>query len=72
MNPLSLLIRNIDSNVSLLLKNGLEYRGRMIHCDGLMNILLGDAEEYVRNRHVANYGRILVRGSSITYIVLDR
>lgn len=69
--PLNVLIKQINSQISLFLKNGVEYKGTMTRCDGFMNILLNGAKEYVKNQQIANYGSILVRGNNILYIVLN-
>jgi len=42
----------------------------MIHCDNYMNIILDSAEEYNDDKLIANYGKVLVRGSNILYITL--
>jgi len=66
--PLNLLIKQTDSYVSVILKNGTEYRGTMVRCDGYMNILLNGATEYHGGQIVANFGSVLVRGNNILYI----
>ncbi|MEM2321363.1 MAG: LSM domain-containing protein [Candidatus Bathyarchaeia archaeon] len=68
--PLNVLIKQMNSYVGITLKNNVEFRGIMVHCDNYMNIILDSAEEYNGNKPVANYGRILVRGSNILYVTL--
>jgi len=53
-----------------MLKNGGEYKGKMIKCDGHMNILLEGATESKDDQLVANYGNVLLRGNNILYIEL--
>lgn len=69
--PLNLLIKQTNSYISIVLKNGVEYRGTMTRCDGYMNILLNGATEYQKDQMVANYGSILVRGNNILYIAFE-
>jgi len=69
--PLNILTRQLNSYISVILKNGVEYRGTMIHCDNYMNVILDKASEHHDGELVANYGQILVRGNNILYIILD-
>lgn len=69
--PLNVLVKQMNAYIAILLKNGVEYRGTMVKCDGHMNILLEGATELVNNELKANYGNILVRGNNILYIMLD-
>jgi small nuclear ribonucleoprotein len=69
--PLNVLVKQLNSYVSVVLKNGVEYRGVMVQCDGHMNLILNGAAEYVDGEIVANYGTILVRGNNILYIKID-
>ncbi|MGZ4850769.1 MAG: LSM domain-containing protein, partial [Candidatus Bathyarchaeia archaeon] len=48
-----------------------EYKGKMIKCDGHMNILLEGANELKDDQLMTNYGNVLLRGNNILYIVLD-
>lgn len=69
--PLNVLTKQLNSHISVTLKNGVEYRGRMIRCDGYMNILLEGASEHVNAQITAKYGSILVRGNNILYITIE-
>jgi small nuclear ribonucleoprotein (snRNP)-like protein len=69
--PLNVLVKQMNAYISIILKNGVEYKGTMIKCDGHMNILLESATECVDGQPTANYGNILVRGNNILYIMLD-
>jgi small nuclear ribonucleoprotein len=53
-----------------MLKNGCEYKGKMIKCDGHMNILLEGATECKEEQLMTNYGSVLLRGNNILYIAL--
>ena len=66
--PLNVLTKQLHGSIEVVLKNGCEYKGKMIKCDGHMNIILEGATECVGERLVANYGNVLVRGNNILYI----
>ncbi len=69
--PLNVLTKQLNSHIIITLKNGVEYHGTMVRCDGYMNILLDGASEHVNDSIVANYGNILVRGNNVLYIAID-
>jgi small nuclear ribonucleoprotein len=69
--PLNVLIKQLHGNIEVVLKNGCEYKGKMIKCDGHMNILLEGATEYKDEQALTNYGNVLLRGNNVLYIVLD-
>lgn len=69
--PLNVLTKRLSTYVIITLKNGVEYHGTMVRCDGYMNILLDGASEHVNDSITANYGNILVRGNNILYIAID-
>ena len=69
--PLNLLIRNLNNSVTIKLKNGVEYKGRMVQCDGYMNIILERANELHNNKLAATYGNVFIRGNNILYICIE-
>jgi small nuclear ribonucleoprotein len=69
--PLNVLIKQLNASIAVMLKNGCEYKGKMIKCDGHMNILLEGASESKEEQLIANYGNVLLRGNNILYIMLD-
>ncbi|MCD6431148.1 ribonucleoprotein [Candidatus Bathyarchaeota archaeon] len=69
--PLNVLVKQLNAHIAVVLKNGCEYRGKMVKCDGHMNILLEGATEFRNNQLLFNYGNILLRGNNILYILLD-
>ena len=69
--PLNVLNKQLNMYLVITLKNGVEYKGTMVRCDGYMNILLNGASEHVNDKLVANYGNVLVRGNNILYISID-
>jgi small nuclear ribonucleoprotein len=69
--PLNVLIKQLHGNIEVVLKNGCEYKGKMIKVDGHMNILLEGATEYKEEQMLTNYGNVLLRGNNVLYIILD-
>lgn len=69
--PLNMLTRQLNAYIEIKLKNGLEYRGTMVHCDNFMNIILDGATECHNGQLLASYGEVLVRGNNILYITLN-
>lgn len=69
--PLNVLVKQLNAKIAILLKNGYEYKGKIVKCDGHMNILLEGASEYRNGRLIKNYGDILLRGNNVLWIKLD-
>jgi small nuclear ribonucleoprotein (snRNP)-like protein len=69
--PLNVLIKQLQGNIEVVLKNGYEYKGKMIKVDGHMNIMLEGATECKEDQLFANYGNVLLRGNNVLYIVID-
>jgi len=69
--PLNLLVKKLNAEVSIRLKNDVEYHGRMIDADSHMNIILEGATEFRGTTATANYGNIILRGSNILYIAVE-
>jgi small nuclear ribonucleoprotein len=69
--PLNVLIKQLDATIAVMLKNGCEYKGKMIKCDGHMNLLLEGATECRDDQLVTNYGNVLLRGNNVLYIMLN-
>ena len=68
--PLNVLAKFVNTNVTIKLKNNIEYSGKMINIDQYMNIMLDNAEEKEGNAK-ARYGRIIIRGNNMIYIKLE-
>ena len=66
--PLNALMKSLNSNVVVKLKNDIEYRGRMVKCDTYMNIILEGASEFYESNCIANYGNVFIRGNNVLYI----
>jgi small nuclear ribonucleoprotein len=69
--PLNVLVKQLDAHIAVLLKNGCEYKGKMVKCDGHMNILLEGATECRNGQLITNYGNVLLRGNNILCIMLN-
>jgi small nuclear ribonucleoprotein len=69
--PLNLLIKKMNQGVTVKLKNNIEYKGKIIDCDGHMNVILEGATEYISNEATANFGRVIVRGNNVLYICIE-
>ena len=69
--PINVLIKQLHGNIEVVLKNGWDYKGKMIKVDEHMNILLEGATEYQNEQMLTNYGNVLLRGNNVLYIVLD-
>ena len=69
--PVNLLVKRMNNEVIVRLKNEKEYRGKMIDCDSHMNVILEGATEYRDNNQTANYGNVILRGSNILYICIS-
>lgn len=69
--PLNLLVKKMNSEVIIRLKNDVEFRGKMIDCDSHMNIILEGATEYRSDGPAANYGSLILRGSNVLYVCVE-
>jgi small nuclear ribonucleoprotein len=68
--PLNLLMKRSNAEVIIRLKNNVEYRGKMVDCDGHMNIVLEGATKFNNDSPVANFGNVIVRGNNILYVCI--
>ena len=67
--PMDELLKLIEQQVIVKLKNGMSYKGILVKVDNYMNIYLQSADEYDENgRLIASYGDIIIRGNNILYI----
>lgn len=69
--PLNVLLRCVNNNVIVKLKNGIKYKGKMTQTDSYMNLVLKGAVEFHGEDQIANYGNIFIRGNNILYICID-
>mgnify|MGYP001251799638 CR=1 FL=1 len=69
--PLNVIQDAINKNVSVRLKNDVEYKGKMENVDSFMNLILNDAEEYNSGSPRANYGTVVIRGNNVLFIKIE-
>ena len=69
--PLSVLQKATNKQVSVRLKNEIEYKGKMANVDQYMNVILVDAEERENVSKVANYGKVVIRGNNVLYVKIE-
>ncbi|MDW8084209.1 MAG: LSM domain-containing protein [Candidatus Caldarchaeum sp.] len=67
--PLTIIMRNLNKNVKVILKNDARYEGTMVECDGYMNMLLEHVVEYMGDSKTAGYPKVLIRGNNIMYVI---
>jgi small nuclear ribonucleoprotein len=65
------LQKAINKQVSVRLKNEIEYRGKMSNVDPYMNVILVDADETEDGNKVANYGKVVIRGNNVLYVKIE-
>jgi len=56
--PLNVIVKRLNSYIAVVLKNGVEYRGTMVQCDGHMNLILDGATEYVNGETMEQYSSV--------------
>lgn len=69
--PINRLLRSNNRSIVVRLKNNIEYKGNMIHCDNYMNLILDNAMEYHNHKPAMSYGNIFIRGNNILFICLE-
>ena len=69
--PLNTLQKAISKQVSVRLKNEIEYKGKLSNVDPYMNVILMDAEETESGSKKANYGKVVIRGNNVLYIRIE-
>ena len=68
--PLNTLQKSINRNVTVRLKNDIEYKGKMTNVDAYMNVILNDAEEFVNGSLSENFGKVVIRGNNVLFIYI--
>ena len=68
VNPKPFLTDLAGKQVSVKLKWGMEYTGKLLSFDSYMNLQLGDTEEIVDGKNAGKLGEILVRCNNVLYI----
>ena len=71
-SPFKYLRSALDNMILVKLKDGTEYVGKLIHCDGTMNLILTNCVEVREGGSlVAKYDKLLIRGSNILFISIN-
>ena len=68
VNPKPFLVDLTGKQVSVKLKWGMEYTGKLLSFDSYMNLQLGDTEEIVDGKNAGKLGEVLVRCNNVLYI----
>ena len=73
--PLKTLAKSKGSIVAIRLKNNLEYKGRLVDSDAMMNVILDDAQEFILNEKgdlklSKGLGRVFLRGNNVLFVKL--
>jgi small nuclear ribonucleoprotein (snRNP)-like protein len=69
LRPMPLLQGCLNKTVRVYLKNELAYEGLLVECDEYMNMLL--EVEYNNGGERTKYGKVLIRGNNIQYVVIS-
>ena len=66
--PLSAMMKHVNREVRVTLKNDSVYQGTMVDCDNYMNIVMEKAVEFGRDDKKVQYSSVLIRGNNIVYV----
>ena len=66
--PLALLEKNVDKNVSLLLKDGRTLEGKLTGYDEYMHMVLEETTERTTDGGEKRLGTVVLRGSNVISI----
>lgn len=68
--PLSAMMKHVNREVRVTLKNNSVYEGTMVDCDSYMNMVMEKAVEFGKDNKKVQYSNVLIRGNNIVYIQL--
>ena len=66
--PLALLEKNVDKNVSLLLKDGRTLEGKLTGYDEYMNMVIEETTERTTDGGEKRLGTVVLRGNNVVSI----
>jgi small nuclear ribonucleoprotein (snRNP)-like protein len=66
--PLDVLHNSLGSPVIVIIKGGVEYRGKLKGYDMHMNLVLQNADEVKDGKALRRLGMIIIRGDSVVSI----
>ncbi len=70
MRPAEMLRNALNKEVKVVLKNDVEYVGKLVEVDVHMNLVLSEVDEYHNGNKRASYPYLLIRGNNVVYIAL--
>jgi small nuclear ribonucleoprotein len=70
MRPAEMLRNALNREVKVVLKNDVEYVGKLVEVDVHMNLVLSEVDEYHNGNKRASYPYLLIRGNNVVYIAL--
>ena len=70
-NPLSIIYKQIGSEIKVYLKTGEVYTGTLAKVDNYMNLLLENTMEEMGEK-TTRYGKALIRGNNILMIKVEK
>jgi small nuclear ribonucleoprotein (snRNP)-like protein len=70
-NPLSIIYKQIGSEIRVYLKTGEVYTGTLTKVDNYMNLLLENTIEEMGEK-TTRYGKALIRGNNILMIKVEK
>ncbi|MFP3191325.1 MAG: LSM domain-containing protein [Thermoproteota archaeon] len=71
-SPLKLIYKCVNDVITVYLKDHTILKGLLLMADNNMNLIMDDAEEINDNGETKiKYGKILVRGNNILYIIVS-
>ena len=68
VNPKPFLQDLVGRDVTVKLKWGMEYHGKLVSSDAYMNVLLAETEEYINAQFAGQLGDVLIRCNNVLYI----
>ncbi|KAK4494748.1 hypothetical protein PRZ48_014104 [Zasmidium cellare] len=68
LNPRPMLQSLVDNDVTIRIKWGQEYTGRLVSVDSYMNIQLSGAEEWKEGVNLGGLGQVLIRCNNVLWI----
>ncbi|CAD7938223.1 unnamed protein product [Amoebophrya sp. A25] len=68
--PIKLLFEAIPHPVTVELKNGDKYRGKLVHCEESMNCLLENVTKTLKTGEVSTLEQVHLRGSQVRLFTL--
>ena len=70
LRPAEMLRNALNKEVKVVLKNDVEYVGKLVEVDVHMNLVLSEVDEYHNGNKRASYPYLLIRGNNVVYIAL--